>query len=197
LERELRELVYYVAVSLDGHIAAPDGGFDAFLVEGDHSSVMFGELGDAIPSHVLSALDLTAPGTRFDTVLMGWNTLLPGLEIGIDSPYSHLRQYVASRGAKAVAPGVTLIHDPVATVRDLKEEDGLDIWLCGGGELAGTLIDEIDRLVLKRNPFAFGSGIPLFGRAPYAPRRFDLVSARPFESGVVVEEYVARRDVNR
>lgn len=191
----MRELVYYVAVSLDGHIAAPDGGFDAFLVEGDHSSVMFGELGDAIPSHVLAALGLSAPGTRFDTVVMGWNTLLPGMEIGIDSPYPHLRQYVASRSDKQVAPGIALMHDPVATVRDLKEEEeGLDIWLCGGGELAGTLIDQIDRLVLKRNPFAFGSGIPLFGRAPYAPRRFDLVSARPFESGVVVEEYVARRD---
>lgn len=32
----MRELIYYVAVSVDGFIATPDGGFDAFLVEGDH-----------------------------------------------------------------------------------------------------------------------------------------------------------------
>ncbi|WP_309129887.1 dihydrofolate reductase family protein [Microbacterium sp.] len=190
----MRELVYYVAVTLDGYIATPDGGFDAFLVEGDHSSVVLGEMGDAVFGPALAALGLEPPRTRFDTVVMGWNALLPGMEVGIDSPYPHLRQYVASRSDKQVASDITLTHDPVATVRELKEEDGLDIWLCGGGELAGTVIDEIDRLVLKRNPFAFGSGIPLFGRAPYAPRRFDLVSARPFESGVVVEEYVARRD---
>ncbi len=47
--------------------------------------------------------------------------------------------------------------------------------------------------MLKRNPFVFGTGIPMFGSAPYEPRRFDLVKARPFSSGVVVEEYVARR----
>ncbi|WP_336244351.1 dihydrofolate reductase family protein [Microbacterium sp. JZ31] len=155
--------------------------------------MLFGEFGDAIPAHVLGALGLEAPGTKFDTVVMGWNTLLPGLEVGIGSPYPHLRQYVASRSDKQVAPDVTLTHDPVATVRELKEEDGLDIWLCGGGELAGTLIDEIDRLVLKRNPFAFGSGIPLFGHAPYEPRRFELVSVRAFESGVVIEEYARHR----
>ncbi|WP_309068190.1 dihydrofolate reductase family protein [Microbacterium sp.] len=188
----MRELVYYVAVSLDGHIAAPDGAFDAFLVEGDHAAVLFGEFGDAIPAHVLSALGLEPPRTRFDTLVMGWSTLVPGLEIGIDSPYPHLRQYVASRGDKQVTPDVTLTRDPVATVRELKAEDGLDIWLAGGGELAGALLDEIDRLVLKRNPFAFGSGIPLFGGAPYEPRRFELASVRAFESGVVIEEYVRR-----
>lgn len=46
--------------------------------------------------------------------------------------------------------------------------------------------------MLKRNPFVFGSGVPLFGGAPYAARSFELVSARAFGSGVVVEEYACR-----
>lgn len=188
----MRELVYYVAVTLDGFIAAPDGGFDAFLAEGDHASVLLGEYADALPSHVLEAVGIRPPRTRFDTVIMGWNTLTPALDIGIASPYRHLRQYVASRRRPEVAPDLTLTADPLTTVRELKQEDGLDIYLAGGGQLAGTLLPEIDRLVLKRNPLTFGSGIPLFGPTDYRPRRFDLLATRPFESGVVIEEYAAR-----
>lgn len=189
----MRELVYYVAVSLDGCIADPDGGFDAFLVEGDHSAVVFGEYADALPGHALSALGIEPPGTRFDTVIMGWNTLIPALHLGITSPYPHLRQVVASRSERAVDPAITLTDDPLSTVRELKALPGRDIWLCGGGELAGTLLPEIDRLVLKRNPVVFGSGVPLFGRAPYAPRVFRPVGTRAFDSGVRIEEHVAAR----
>ncbi|NMM92106.1 riboflavin biosynthesis protein RibD [Rhodococcus sp. SRB_17] len=188
----MRELVYYVAVSIDGFIADPMGGFDAFLVEGDHASVVFGEYADALPAHAHAALGIEPPNTRFDTVIMGWKTLTPALDIGIASPYSHLRQVVASRHPRDIDPAIALTDDPMATVRTLKQEDGLDIWLCGGGELAGTLLPEIDRLVLKRNPIAFGSGIPLFGNAPYEPLAFTLTGTRPFESGVVIEEYVYR-----
>lgn len=186
----MRELVYYVAVTLDGYIADPDGGYDAFLFEGDHAAVVVGEYADALPAHAHAALGTTPPGTRFDTVIMGWNTLIPALDVGIASPYPHLRQIVASRRDREHDPAITLTDDPLATVRDLKQQDGLDIWLAGGGQLAGALRPEIDRLVLKRNPLTFGSGIPLFGGAPYEPRRFALAQARSFDSGVVVEEYV-------
>jgi dihydrofolate reductase len=185
----MRKLVYYVAVSLDGYIADPSGGFDAFLVDGDHSAVVFDEYADALPAHALTALGTEPPRTRFDTVIMGWNTLTPALDAGIDSPYPHLRQVVASRRPRAVAPDIEVSADPAASVRELKADDGLDIWLCGGGELAGSLLPQIDRLVLKRNPLVFGAGVPLFGRAPYTPRRFDLVSTRSFRSGVIIEEY--------
>ncbi|MGK9221761.1 MULTISPECIES: dihydrofolate reductase family protein [unclassified Microbacterium] len=186
----MRELVYYVAVTLDGYIAAPDGGFDAFLVEGDHAPVLQREFGDALPSHGLTALGISAPRTRFDTVVMGWNTYTPALDIGITSPYAHLRQIVASRRDRRVPDEIEITADPLERVRELKQEDGLDIYLCGGGDLAGQLIDEIDRLVLKRNPFAFGSGVPLFGSAPYEARHFAHERTRAFDSGVVVQEYV-------
>ncbi|MBT0568498.1 dihydrofolate reductase family protein [Williamsia sp. CHRR-6] len=186
----MRNLVYYVAVSIDGYIADPDGGFDAFSVEGDHASVVFGEYADALPAHAHAALGITAPGTRFDTVIMGWNSLVPALQVGIRSPYPHLRQYVASRSNRDVDPAVTLTDDPARTVRELKQLAGLDIWLCGGGTLAGALLTEIDRLVLKRNPVVLGAGIPLFGNGTaHETRRFTLASARPFTSGVVIEEY--------
>lgn len=187
----MRNLIYYVAVSIDGYIADRVGGFDAFLVEGDHAPVVFGEYADALPAHAHAALGIEPSKTRFDTMIMVWNTLAPALDIGITSPYPHLRQVVASRHPRDVDPAIVLTEDPLATVRSLKRENGLDVWLCGGGELAGTLLSEIDRLVLKRNPVVFGSGISLFGNAPYEPRTFALTGTRSFESGVVIEEYVS------
>jgi dihydrofolate reductase len=187
----MRELVYYVAVSIDGYIADPTGGFDAFLIEGDHASVVFGEYADALPAHAHAALGIEPPKTRFDTVIMGWNTLTPALDIGITSPYPHLRQIVVSRQPRDVDPAIMLTDDPLTTVHSLKREDGLDVWLCGGGELAGTLLSEIDRLVIKRNPVVFGSGISMFGSASSEPAAFTLTEIRSFESGVVIEEYVS------
>ncbi len=54
----MRELVYYVAVSIDGCIADPEGGFDAFLSDGDHTSVVYGEYADALPAHAHAALGI-------------------------------------------------------------------------------------------------------------------------------------------
>lgn len=187
----MREIIYYVAVSLDGYIADPQGGYEAFLTEGDHMSVVIEEFADALPTHAHTALGATPPGSRFDTVVMGWNTLTPALEAGITSPYSHLRQIVASRKPRKTHSDITLTSQPLRTVRELKQEDGLDIWLCGGGDLAGSLLPEIDRLVLKRNPVVFGSGIPLFGNAAYTARPFTHMDTRTFASGVAVEEYAS------
>lgn len=187
----MRELVYYVAVSIDGFIADPSGGYGEFSVEGDHMAAILGEYSDALPAHIRSAVGLQSDPTLFDTVIMGWNTLVPALEAGIESPYPHLRQFVASRQARSTAPDITLTNDPLSTVTSLKQEDGLGIWLCGGGELAGQLLPAIDRLILKRNPTVFGAGIPLFAHANYSPKQFTLASTRAFSSGVTIEEYVA------
>ncbi|MFS0793786.1 dihydrofolate reductase family protein [Microbacterium sp. 1P10AE] len=187
----MRELVYYVAASIDGFIADARGRFDAFLVEGDHSSVLFDEYADALPVHARDALGIRRPLTKFDTVIMGWNTLRPALDAGIPSPYPHLRQIVASRQNRSHDPRITLTSDPGGEVERLKREPGLDIWLCGGGELAGTLLPRIDRLVIKRNPIVVGVGIPLFSGRGDGIRAFERVSLRPFDSGVVVEEWVA------
>lgn len=187
----MRELVYYVAVSLDGFIAAPDHTFDAFPVTGDHMDTIMQDYTDALPAPALAALGLTAPLTRFDTVLMGWNTYAVGLAQGLDNPYPHLQQYVFSRTRTAAPAAVTTsAEDPAAVVRELKAgPGGADIWLCGGGQLASALAGEIDRLVLKVNPVTFGAGIPLFAGHGYTPRNAELTDSKRFESGVVINDY--------
>ena len=187
----MRELVYYAAVTLDGYIAGPNGEFDAFLVEGDHMDGINDRFADTLPTVAADALGITQKREVFDTVLMGWNTYQVG---GLPSPYSHLRQIVFSRTKTAEAENLQVTaEDPVAVVRRLKHEDGPAIWLCGGGALAAALGDEIDRLILKRQPLLFGSGIPLFGERAYSPGRFDLVETTAYETGVVFTELVRRR----
>ncbi|MEV7647784.1 dihydrofolate reductase family protein [Arthrobacter sp. NPDC089319] len=194
----MRELVYYVAVSLDGYIAGPSGEFDAFPIEGDHMQPLTARFADAIPTDISAAYGIEQDGSVFDTVLMGWNTYAVGLPAGVTSPYRHLRQVVFSQArTKADIPGDppnlrVSNDDPVDVVRRLKAESSTSIWLCGGGSLASVLADEIDRLVLKRSPLLFGSGIPLFASAAYKPQRFRGVETTAYNSGVVVSEYVRR-----
>src|SRR5690606_142581 len=118
----MRELVYYVAVTLDGYIAGPNGEFDAFLFEGDHMDGINDRYADAIPTDLAAMVGVSQSAEMFDTVLMGWNTYAVGLPDAI-SPYRHLKQYVFSRSNTALSEDVeTVTGDPVAFVRDLKAQ---------------------------------------------------------------------------
>ncbi|MFI5530548.1 dihydrofolate reductase family protein [Kitasatospora sp. NPDC051853] len=193
----MRKLVYFIATTLDGHIAAPSGGDptgpDGFWPVGqDYVEHLVAEYPETLPGPARAAFGLTAEGTRFDTVLEGTNTYRIGLDAGVTNAYPHLRHLVFSRSLTELPdPSVELVAtDPVARVRELKQEDGRDIWLCGGGELAGTLYAEIDRLVLKLSPLSTGSGIPLFGRSvAFEPRGWQLTDQTALKSGVLFLTY--------
>ena len=188
----MRDLTYFVAVSMDGFIAGPAGEFDSFLVEGDHAVDIWSRYGGTAPTDLAAAAGLSVADGPFDTVLMGWNTYAVGLP-ALPSPYRHLRQIVFTRDHEAPegATGVEFTdRDPVEVVRELKAEDGGGIWLCGGGALAASLADEIDRLALKLNPVLFGDGIRLFGDRPYHPEALEPLGVTAYESGVVLAEYV-------
>lgn len=187
----MRELTYYVAVSLDGRISGPGDDFSAFPVEGDHIEMILRDYRDTLPAVGLEAMGLTADGSRFDAVVMGWNTYAAGFPHGVVDPYPHLHQVVFTRGhLEHDAPaGVHLVaDDPVAEVRRLKAQQGAGIWLCGGGLLAAELADEIDRLVLKHNPVVLGEGPSLF-TGDYHPRAFERTALTPYDSGVVISEW--------
>lgn len=188
---KMRALVYFVAVSLDGRIAAPDGSFDDFPVDAAYLAELNAEWGDGLPTGFHQATGLEPPGTKFDTVVMGRGTFEPAIAAGVVSPYTHLDQYVFSSTLDpADHPGVRVVaDDPVAVVRDLKRQPGADIWLCGGARLAGALAGEIDRLVLKLNPVVLRAGLPLMDGDTYDPTTWQLVDHRVHDLGVVVLTY--------
>ncbi|MGW5122928.1 dihydrofolate reductase family protein [Streptomyces sp. NPDC004069] len=189
----MRRLTYYVAATLDGYIAAPDGTYDFLPFEGEVREAILAEYPETMPAHVRGPFGLTeTPHRHFDTVIMGRGTYEPALKAGITSPYAHLEQYVVSRTLTSPDPEVEVVaDDPAALVRDLKKRDGMGIWLAGGGKLAAALRDEIDELIIKRNPVVIGTGIPLFD-GPFAPTGFLPTARRHFDSGVSIAMYTRK-----
>lgn len=185
----MRRLVYYVATTIDGFIAAPDGSADFFPVTPDVLDFISTDYPDTLPTHVREQLGVDVPNPNFDIGVQGRTTFQPALDIGVTSPYAHLRQYVVSTTYESPDPDVEVISaDVVARIRELKAEDGKDIYLMGGARLAGALLGEIDSLVLKIYPVVAGAGIPLF-TADFNPTAFRLTGTRTLESGTVVLSY--------
>jgi dihydrofolate reductase len=186
----VRKLIYFIASTVDGFIADPDGDFGFFPLEPALLNFVAAEFPETLPTHVRAHLGLDAPNRVFDTLVMGRGTYEPGLALGVTSPYAHLKQYVFSRSAKpAPEPEVEIVSgDPVELVRRLKREDGLNIWLCGGGDLAAQLLPEVDEVIVKVNPVLAGNGIPML-RGDFNPTGLALLSTRPLDDGVVVLHY--------
>ncbi|WP_327101166.1 dihydrofolate reductase family protein [Nocardia vinacea] len=189
----MRKLTYYVASTIDGFIATEEGSVDFFPVGGDHGPAITAQYPETLPTKVREALGIDKRNRYFDTVLMGRKTHDFGVRTGTSSPYSHLRQFVASTTLpESPDPSVELISaDPLATVRELKRDNGLGIWLCGGGELAQELLPEIDQIFLKLYPVVLGRGRPLFGSGSRLPEaaRFRVITSRVFEDGVAFVKY--------
>ncbi|MCM3780253.1 dihydrofolate reductase family protein [Microbacterium hydrocarbonoxydans] len=191
----MRELTYYIGVTLDGFIAGPADEVDFYPVTEGFAEMLGTELSDIQPAFVRAGRGgADEPLTRFDTVVMGRRTYEPALAQGVVDPYSHLRTIVVSTTLDDPRhDNVEIVRtDPVARVRELKVEDGLGIYLAGGGGLAGVLLGEIDRLIVKKYPVIAGSGIPMVDHG-FRPTPFALDRVRTFDNGCAVMEYTRSR----
>ncbi|MEL7372268.1 MAG: dihydrofolate reductase family protein [Myxococcota bacterium] len=173
------QLVYYIATTLDGRIAALDGSYDAFLNAGPHAD------------EFVEAID------GFTGVLMGRKTYEVGLKAGLpfgQPAYPGRANYVFSKTLTAPtnhSKELTFVSSSAAAfVATLKQQHEGRLWLCGGGELAGSLIEAglIDALRLKINPVLLGDGRPL-ASALTRSHHARLHKTTVHSNGVVVAEY--------
>jgi dihydrofolate reductase len=170
----MRTIHLFIATSLDGFIAGPDGEIDWLS---PFESVDYGY------NTFLESID---------TTLMGNTTYKEVLSFG-DFPYKDKTNYVFTRNANLPeAPYITYVtEEAVSFVRALKQQDGKDIWLVGGGQLNSTLLaaELIDKISLFLIPITIGRGIPLF--APSTGRlNWMLQSSKALDKGMMQLEYV-------
>jgi dihydrofolate reductase len=172
-------VVYSVASSLDGYIAAEDGGVDWL-----HAAMVKGE------SYGLDTFQKSIDG-----ILMGSRTFEKSLELG---GFRGTKQpvWVFSKRALKMPKGVTLTAaDPRAIVKDLGAHGVTRAWLMGGGELAASFLEQglIDEVSIGMMPVVLGSGIPLFGRLKNGFSTFDLVESKTYKGGALGLRYEPRR----
>lgn len=167
----MRKLVYYVAMTLDGFIAIPDGGdpsgSEYFPISPDVIGFMVERYPETLPGPARETMGIDGPGQSFDTVLEGRASYELCLAAGMTDAYPHLRHLVFSTTLQGRDPNVEVVR---------------------GGTLAHSLLPEIDCLVLKVSPFIIGSGIPLFNGA-FQANKFKPVAQTQLGSGVRVLSY--------
>ncbi|MGE5803007.1 MAG: dihydrofolate reductase family protein [Gemmatimonadota bacterium] len=149
----MRTVRFSCAMSLDGYIAAPDGGYDWIVMDPE--------------------IDFDAMFKRYDTMLMGRKSYdaAQGNDYGLPKPPT----YVFSKTLRqADVKGATVSNDVKKTVTELKNAPGKDIWLWGGGELFRSMLELklVDALEVAVIPVLLGDGLPLL---PKTKTRVSLV----------------------
>ncbi len=147
-----RQIVLYIAMSLDGYIARRDGRIDWLNGQGDVPD----------PDYGYDEFYRTV-----DTVVMGFTTYQQLIhELSPDVwVYENKKCYVASTVWLEPDGRVEFVSgDVTAFIADLKNQPGLDIWLVGGSQLVKPFIEQdlVDQYIITVIPTILGDGIPLF-----------------------------------
>ncbi|MEQ9300480.1 MAG: dihydrofolate reductase family protein [Cyclobacteriaceae bacterium] len=87
---------------------------------------------------------------------------------------------------------VRVVPGNIDFIKELKDDQGSDIYLCGGGVFAGWLLEHqlIDKLKIKLNPFIAGHGTPMFvHKSDPVNHQLELVNSHSYDHGLQIMEY--------
>ncbi|PYS99289.1 MAG: hypothetical protein DMF63_11740 [Acidobacteria bacterium] len=173
----MRKVTFGGANSLDNYIARPDGSVDWLLWSDEAGEIMKNFW------------------ANIDTIVMGrktWDVARANSPKNTANPYGDIKTYVFSRTLDAgELDGAIILNDePGAFIRDLKQQDGKDICIMGGGDLARDLFEAgvIDEIGFNIHPVLLGRGVPLFHQMSLQID-LELTECRQFKNGCVYVLY--------
>ena len=175
------EVVYYVATSLDGYIATPEGSVDWLSTfEGTEEDYGYAEFYSTV-----------------DALLLGSRTYEQSLAFG-EWAYRGKPCWVFSgRSLTPLEPNMTVTSAcPVDVLSELEARSLRRAWLVGGGTLAASFRKHgfITEYIVSVIPIILGGGIPLFGGS--GPREnMQLLQSRPYPNGVTQLRYARSPDL--
>lgn len=173
----MRNIILYIASSLNGKIAKNDGTVDWLQEipnpqEDDHGYAQFYE--------------------SIDTTIQGYNTYRQIRSWGIEFPYIGKKNYVfTTKSNPEPFEHVEFVHENhIDFVKQLKRQSGGNIWLIGGGMVNGMLLEEglIDELLVFVMPIVLDDGIDLF-QTLEVDHLLKLQGVQSYPSGAVCLTY--------
>jgi dihydrofolate reductase len=170
------EVVYYVAISLDGYIATSDRSVDWL-----NRCQAKGEDHGAAELHAC-----------VDALLLGRHTYEFALQLGHWPAPDKPSWVFTHQDLRVLHPSITLTRQSPAEVVDLLAARGYQhAWLMGGGKLAASfhVARLITRYIFSVFPILLGSGIPVLAPHASQPDTMRLIRATPFKSGIVQLTY--------
>ena len=175
---------YYAAMSLDGFVAGRGHDLDWLLQFGDVE-------GTSYPSFIAEVGALAMGSVTYEWVLGHAKEVQE--TVGSSWPYTQPTWVFTTRELPTI-PGadVRFVQGDVRPVHAaMAEEAGRkNLWIVGGGELAGQFHDAglLDELILQVTAVTLGEGIPAFPRSIVKPP-LRLLSAERFGSAFVEIRY--------
>lgn len=172
----MKKIILYIAASLDQRIAEADGGLEWLTEFPNPEKTDYGYK------------DLLA---SVDTVIMGGRTYREILNMDAIWPYPEQMTYVISHHNWEAKENVRFITENIIeTISELRNEEGKNIWLVGGGELISMLLaaNLIDEMHITYIPVILGKGIPLFPEQSKGSK-WELIESMTLNSDVLVVKY--------
>lgn len=173
-----RKLCLFIAMSLDGYIAKPDGDI-SFLDEMNQEGEDYG---------------YTAYIETIDIVILGRKTYDKILSMGNESFYGERKVYVVTRNPRPDSGQTSFYSGNLKDlVLSLKSQPGKNIYCDGGAEIIQQLLlDElIDELTVSIIPVMLGNGIRLFDRT-YPEQKLTLLESKSFPIGLSQLHYAIK-----
>ncbi len=171
-----RKVILYIAMSLDGFIAKPDGDI-SFLSEVEQEGEDYG---------------YSAFMESVDSVVLGRKTYEKILSMGVDKPYGEREVYVLTRNTHSGTDKLTFYSGSLPQlISSLKSKSGKNIYCDGGAETVQRLLqdDLIDEFIISIIPILLGDGISLFNKR-FQEKKLQLVKSKSFEKGLIQLHYL-------